>query len=48
MAALAVVSSPSSRYSPVLSGTLMSDVTRILSQIEQGDGQAANQLLPLV
>src|SRR5262245_30936844 len=26
----------------------MSDVTRILSQIEQGDPQAANQLLPLV
>jgi RNA polymerase sigma factor (TIGR02999 family) len=26
----------------------MSDVTRILSQIEQGDGQAAEQLLPLV
>ena len=26
----------------------MGDVTRILSQIEQGDGQAAEQLLPLV
>ena len=26
----------------------MSDVTRILSAIEQGDGQAAEQLLPLV
>jgi ECF sigma factor len=26
----------------------MSDVTRILSQIEQGDPQAAEQLLPLV
>jgi RNA polymerase sigma factor (TIGR02999 family) len=26
----------------------MSDVTRILSQIEQGDGEAAEQLLPLV
>ena len=26
----------------------MSDVTQILSQIEQGDGQAAEQLLPLV
>src|SRR5437870_3013119 len=26
----------------------MSDVTRILSQIEQGDAAAANQLLPLV
>ena len=26
----------------------MSDVTRILSQIEAGDGQAAEQLLPLV
>jgi RNA polymerase sigma factor (TIGR02999 family) len=26
----------------------MSDVTRILSQIEEGDGQAAEQLLPLV
>lgn len=26
----------------------MSDVTRILSEIEQGDGQAAEQLLPLV
>ena len=25
----------------------MSDVTRILSQIEEGDGQAAEQLLPL-
>ena len=26
----------------------MSDVTRILSQIEQGDPSAADQLLPLV
>src|SRR5271154_3512555 len=26
----------------------MNDVTRILTAIEQGDGQAANQLLPLV
>jgi RNA polymerase sigma factor (TIGR02999 family) len=26
----------------------MSDVTRILSQIEQGDGQASEELLPLV
>ena len=26
----------------------MSDVTRILSAIEQGDAQAADQLLPLV
>jgi RNA polymerase sigma factor (TIGR02999 family) len=26
----------------------MSDITRILSQIEEGDGQAAEQLLPLV
>ena len=26
----------------------MSDVTRILSAIEQGDGQAAEELLPLV
>ena len=26
----------------------MSDVTRILSQIEQGDPQATEQLLPLV
>jgi hypothetical protein len=26
----------------------MTDVTRILSQIEQGDPQAARQLLPLV
>ena len=28
--------------------TGMTDVTRILSQIEQGDPQAAEQLLPLV
>src|SRR3977135_4328258 len=28
--------------------TAMSDVTRILSQIEQGDSQAAEKLLPLV
>ena len=28
--------------------TPMSDVTRILSQIEQGDPQAAEKLLPLV
>jgi RNA polymerase sigma factor (TIGR02999 family) len=26
----------------------MSDVTRILSQIEQGDGEAADELLPLI
>ena len=26
----------------------MSDVTQILSQIEDGDGQAAEKLLPLV
>ena len=26
----------------------MSDVTRILSQIEEGDGKAAERLLPLV
>ena len=26
----------------------MNDVTRILTAIEQGDGQAAEQLLPLV
>ena len=26
----------------------MSDVTRILSAIEQGDGQASEKLLPLV
>src|SRR2546428_13165003 len=31
-----------------LSSTAMSDVTRILSAIEQGDPQAAEQLLPLV
>lgn len=29
-------------------GSTMSDVTRILSQIEQGDPQAAEKLLPLV
>jgi len=29
-------------------GTGMSDVTRILSAIEQGDPQAAGQFLPLV
>ena len=29
-------------------GTAMSDVTRILSAIEQGDPQASEQLLPLV
>ena len=33
---------------PSLVGPLMSDVTRILSQIEQGDPQAAEKLLPLV
>jgi RNA polymerase sigma factor (TIGR02999 family) len=33
-------------YSPILSR--MSEVTRILSAIEQGDSQAAEQLLPLV
>ena len=26
----------------------MSDVTQILSQIEEGDGQAAEKLLPLI
>ena len=31
-----------------MDATPMSDVTRILSQIEQGDGKAAEQLLPLV
>ena len=31
-----------------LSATIMSDVTRILSQIESGDPLAAEQLLPLV
>jgi RNA polymerase sigma factor (TIGR02999 family) len=31
-----------------LKGTPMTDITRILSAIEQGDGQAAKQLLPLV
>ena len=42
---------PSSRF---LAGGIswwlkaMSDVTRILTAIEQGDGQAAEQLLPLV
>jgi len=29
-------------------GTVMPDVTRILSAIEQGDPKAAEQLLPLV
>ena len=32
----------------LLSGSPMSDVTRILSAIEQGDPQASEQLLPLV
>ena len=31
-----------------LKATPMTDVTRILSAIEQGDGKAAEQLLPLV
>ena len=31
-----------------LKATLMPDVTRILSAIEEGDAQAAEQLLPLV
>src|SRR5262245_45019982 len=31
-----------------LSGKAMSDVTRVLSAIEQGDPHAAEQLLPLV
>src|SRR5262249_21132012 len=34
--------------SPALSWTDMSDVTRILSAIEEGDPHAAEQLLPLV
>ena len=34
--------------STCLKATPMSDVTRILSAIEQGDGQAAERLLPLV
>jgi RNA polymerase sigma factor (TIGR02999 family) len=34
--------------SPFHVSRLMSDVTRILSQIEQGDSQAAEQLLPVV
>src|SRR5437879_1056521 len=34
--------------SPRLSWPLMSDVTRILQVIEQGDSQAVGQLLPLV
>jgi RNA polymerase sigma factor (TIGR02999 family) len=31
-----------------MQGYTMSDVTRILSQIEEGDGKAADELLPLV
>lgn len=41
-----------SRYNrgcrPYLKATPMTDVTRILSAIEQGDAQASEQLLPLV
>jgi RNA polymerase sigma factor (TIGR02999 family) len=33
---------------PIIPGTAMSDVTRILSAIEHGDPSAAEQLLPLV
>ncbi len=33
---------------PFLKATPMTDVTRILSSIEEGDAQAAEQLLPLV
>lgn len=45
---VAVVYSPSSMYPRRSIGIwAMSDVTRILSQIEDGDGQAAEQLLPL-
>ena len=33
---------------PAAAGRATGDVTRILSQIERGDGQAAEQLLPLV
>jgi RNA polymerase sigma factor (TIGR02999 family) len=36
------------RGAPSLKAALMSDVTRILSAIEQGDPSAAEQLLPLV
>jgi len=32
----------------LISGTAMTDVTRILNAIEQGDARAADQLLPLV
>ena len=32
----------------VIMGIAMTDVTRILSEIEQGDSTAADQLLPLV
>ena len=35
-------------YPPNSRGSLMSAVTRILSQIEGGDGKAAEQILPLV
>ena len=35
-------------FQPPWLATPMNDVTRILSQIEQGDGNAAEQLLPLV
>jgi RNA polymerase sigma factor (TIGR02999 family) len=35
-------------HTPTTSGTPVSDVTQILNQIEDGDGQAAEKLLPLV
>ena len=38
----------SSPTEPVAPARATGDVTRILSQIEHGDGQAAEQLLPLV
>jgi RNA polymerase sigma factor (TIGR02999 family) len=36
------------RRSSLILGTTMSDVTRILNAIEQGDAKAADELLPLV
>ena len=39
---------PSTRYSVRVDPTAMSDVTRILTAIDQGDPSAAEQLLPLV
>ena len=41
------VSRPGKR-SDLISGTAMTDVTRILNAIEQGDAKAADELLPLV